>query len=202
MTLNKTIILDSETTGLTKTDEIIQLAYFNLEFEQLSNIYVVALQTGVDQKFRPSVPINPHASKVNGVQYKDLLKCPPSKSLLPPEATYVVGHNISFDKRMLLQTVDFAHTSTIDKYKLICTKELSQALDKKFGIGYENHKLDTLFAYYFPELDNPEVHDGFYDCIKCGLILSKLLQHLPSIDSFEKLYEFQQSLKKTKKIKI
>jgi len=198
------IVLDTETTGLTAKDEIIQLAYYPVEFKTVQTVTPITIYSSLsrvfNQKYRPSVPINPHAAKVNGVQYLDLLGCPASKTVEVPKAEYVVGHNISFDMRMIKQCVDFELHSQVEGIKTICTKELASKLDKKLGIGFPNHKLDTLVEFFYPEWYKglSAIHDALDDCYKTELVLCKLLEYIPAVDNFDKLYEFLQSLKKKK----
>lgn len=206
----KALVLDTETTGIGKADEIIQLAHFTIHFEELFNDvnYIMNIvNQGTDNKYRPSVPIHPEAAKVNGIKYKDLLGCPASKTMkVPPldeDHNFILGHNISFDRRMMLQCMDFEMQSYFDDTKFICTLGLAKALDKQLGIGFENHKLDTLVKHFYPE--NPELlvssHNALVDCGNTVLVLRKLLEYIPKIESFNDLYNFQEQLKSVKKKK-
>lgn len=198
--MDKVIILDTETTGLTTKDEIIQLAYYEVEFNKVNGGLIRKEDTIYNEKFRPSVPINPHAAKVNGVQYKDLLTSKKSKDIKVPIATHIIAHNASFDMRMIKQCVNFELHSKVDSMKTICTKELASKLDKKLGIGFPNHKLDTLVEFFYPEYYKglSSIHDALDDCYKTELVLCKLLEYIPAVDNFDKLYELLQSLKKKK----
>ena len=198
----KAIVLDTETTGIGKVDEVIQLAYFEINFEDIfsdrDTIAAIA-KAGSNQQYRPSVPIHPEAAKVNGIQYKDLLGCPASKTLKAPDlkedTTFILGHNISFDRRMMLQCMDFEMQSYFDDTKFLCTLELARALDKQLGLGFENHKLDTLMRHFYPEHELAKTHDAMDDCIKTVLVLRKLLEYIPKIESFNDLHLFQEQLK-------
>lgn len=199
------IVLDSETTGIGKVDEVIQLAYFSITFNDIfseKEAITAIAKAGSNQQYRPSVPIHPEAAKVNGIQYKDLLKCPASKTLTPPELTedggFILGHNISFDRRMMLQCMNEEQQNYFDSTKFICTLQLARALDKQLGLGFENHKLDTLMRHFYPEVELATMHDALDDCIKTVLVLRKLLEFIPKIESFNDLYLFQEQLKVVK----
>lgn len=206
-----TIVLDSETTGVGKLDEVIQLAFSAIEFEDIfgseSDIIKKITAEGTNKKFRPSVPIHPEAAKVNGAKFVDLLKCPPSKPLDDEglDAEYIIGHNIVFDKRMMLQCVAEDKATIFDKTKFICTMDLAKKLDKNLDISFQNHRLDTIISHFYG--DNEEVksvlltptHDALSDIIKTTLALKKLLEYIPAVTSFEELYIFQQQLKAVKK---
>jgi len=209
----KVLVLDTETTGIGKLDEIIQLAYVELQsfqhiFEPFGSIYTSTQNNGTDIKYRPSVPIHPEAAKVNGIKFIQLLKCPPSKQLNYTDlidVDYIIGHNISFDKRMLLQCIPEDKQDLFDKTKFVCTMALSKALDKNLDIGFLNHKLDTLVNHFFT--DDVEVkttlltetHDALRDVIKTILVLGKLCKYIPAVDSIESLDLFLSSLKAIKK---
>ena len=204
----KTIVLDTETTGIGKADEVIQLAYFEINFEDIfgdRDEVVTIAKAGSNKQYRPSVPIHPEAAKVNGIQYKDLLKCHASKTLTPPELQedggFILGHNISFDRRMMLQCMNLEMQNYFDNTKFICTLELARALDKQLGIGFPNHKLDTLMRHFYPEVELSTMHDALDDCIKTVLVLRKLLEFIPKIESFNDLYLFKEQLKSVKKKK-
>ena len=102
-----TYVLDSETTGLTAKDQVIELAYHNLptipellyinkwlpeqkmlEELQSSNLWF-------NQRFNPTVPIHPKAYEVHKISKLALIKEPSSlkaSSYLPKDVTYLVGH--------------------------------------------------------------------------------------------------------------
>jgi DNA polymerase III epsilon subunit-like protein len=204
------LVLDTETTGISKTDQVIELAYIDLgpfTFEQLRSdredfeIFKQTPLTYISRfRFKPTVPINPHAYEIHGIGLSELKDSPCSTTVAIPYADYIVGHVISFDQRMLEQS-NFEMSGQLAKAKYICTKELAKAVEKAIGIKYENHKLDTLVKYYYPaEYESlvQSTHDARGDVIKTIVVLLAMLEHLPAITSWEELYNFQQSLKKVK----
>lgn len=190
----KVIALDTETTGVTNKDEVIELAILHLpsleDLKKLSSegaescVEVFSKLTSV-QRFLPSCDTHPKALEVHGITFKSLLGSPRSKTLIAPEADMYVGHNISFDHRMLKQP----------QVKLFCTLSLSKSITKHKGVIYENNSLDTLIAFYFPELSeslSPKLHSAKLDTIKTALLSLRLLEEFPGIYSWEEAYEFQQ----------
>lgn len=184
------VILDTETTGVSSIDQVIELAKLYMMPTIKDNCIQVEnlLEATSCERFRPTVPINERAYEVHGIRMKDLLSCPSSLRLEAPKAVGYIGHNVSFDHRMLKKP----------NVKLICTLGLARSLDKQLKLGFENHKLDTLSEHYYPDLVevlNPKLHSAKLDVIKCFLVLIKLVEHLPNIKTFDELYSFQQTLK-------
>ena len=95
------LICDTETTGLGKEDEIIEIALVDTTGEL--RFY---------SKVLPSVPISEEALRVHGISEQELLLegAPRWKEIesevfgVLAEATIILGWNISFDKRILEQT--------------------------------------------------------------------------------------------------
>ncbi len=208
----KVIILDSETTGIAKTDQVIELAYCSigsLQCEQAGTqavIYnttksVINSLTKVT-RYRPSCSINPFAFAVHNIGLSELLNKPKSSTVdIPDDITYMIGQNISFDKRMLEQS-NPELKDKLDSIKYICTMTLARIIDKQMKIGYENHKLDTLAKFYFPDQAEelaPAIHSAGNDVLKTYLVLLKLVEHLPAIETWDELYDFQESMSGTVK---
>lgn len=93
-----TVYLDTETTGLGKDAEVIDIAVVAGDGRVL-----------LDALVQPTQPIPPDASRVNGIWDADVASAPPWRdvhdALLPLlEARRVVVYNAAFDRRMLSQT--------------------------------------------------------------------------------------------------
>jgi DNA polymerase III epsilon subunit-like protein len=200
---NSFIVLDTETTGVSKKDQVIELSYIPLpstipcikskveEFDSLSLFAENLKKISYVERFRPDVEIHPKAQEVHGILYRDLLKCKPVKEMEVPKVKGFLGHNIQFDHRMLGKP----------EVQLICTLGLAKALDKQYAIGLGTHKLDDLMSFYYKEQAEQlksEYHSAFMDCIKTILVLIKLLEKVPAIETFDQLYNFQQTLKAVK----
>jgi DNA polymerase III epsilon subunit-like protein len=197
--MSKILVLDVESTGISNHPiyghpQIIELAYADvtdlliLSFteEQLRAIPVS------NERFFPSMPIHPEATKIHGIQKKDLFGCKKSETITLPEMKYIVGHNAAFDKRCL----------NMKEVPEICTMALAKTISKQLKIKYENFKLDTLAAHYYPEVADTlvtKLHSANNDVLKTLLVLVKLVEHLPTLKTLDDVYNFQQSLKKKSK---
>jgi len=143
---------------------------------------------GTVTRYRPSMGIHKRAFEVHGIHMRDLLTCKKSEDLvLPKGLKYLLGHNIQYDYRCLGKP---------DGYKLICTLGMAKKFDRQFGIGFPNHKLDTLVLYFYgkdaqPLIDNS--HQAMADTVKVVLLLVKLLEYIPAIQTFDELYTFTES---------
>lgn len=214
VTLEKVIILDTETTGIAKTDKIIELAYCSIgslacEQEGTQAVSYSTTKSVINSntrvtRYRPSCSINPFAFAVHGIGLSELLDKPKCITIdIPDDITYIIGQNISFDKRMLEQT-NPALKGKLDSAKYICTMILARIIDKQMKIGYENHKLDTLARFYFPDQADelaPSIHTASNDVLKTYLVLLKLVEHLPAIETWDELYDFQEAMSGTAKTK-
>jgi exodeoxyribonuclease X len=211
----RVIILDTETTGVSLSDKVIELALYeaeDIEIEQLQ-LDCTDLQTLREtievSRYNPRCMINTRAFEVHGIGLMDLQDCPNSNTLtLPENIVYMIGHNIeSFDRRLLIQS-NPSLAETLKDTKYICTLALAKAVDKHLNIGYVNHKLDTLAAHYYPEHRETlvtELHSAKNDVLKTLLVLLKLVEHLPALKTYDDIYVFQESLKKVKgkaKVKV
>lgn len=94
------IILDTETTGGAKTDQIIQLSLVDMRGKVL-----------FDSLFKPTCEINPMAAQVHHLTKQHLRNAPSFsdayeviKSTM--EGRSIIVYNVSFDRRMLKQTVE------------------------------------------------------------------------------------------------
>lgn len=194
--MNKAIILDCETTNLPHLGgEACEIAYFEVQFENLlwdidNNLNV---QTLVDycngfadefhQTFMPKGDFSPKASEVNGFTKEKLAGSPCISTFkFPTDVDYLIGHNIMFDWQMV----------TKPDVKLICTKELAiKYLTKQSGCGTKGvNTLTGLIERYYPDEASELItnaHSALQDCKLCYLILLKVLEVAPELDSFEKL---------------
>lgn len=113
-----TIILDTETTGLSRTDEVIEIAAIN-------GLGAVLL----DCRIKPTVPINPHAEAVHGISASSLADAPAwsaihTRFLSLIEGKTVIAFNAKFDLAMLQQSA-YAHRRSIRFGKTDCAMQLA-----------------------------------------------------------------------------
>lgn len=188
----KVVILDVESTGLTAKDQVVELAYMVLD----NDITSLSCKSKFNQRYKPNAKMNPYAQAVHGIAFRELLTCPSTTKIELPEITYMIGHNIAFDVRLLRQSNSNLNKQ-LDNIKYICTKQLVLRIKKEFKIPFLNHKLDTLITYYYPDrLEEliPAKHEALSDCVKCFLIVQEVLKLLPGIDTWDKLYNLQETL--------
>jgi DNA polymerase III epsilon subunit-like protein len=94
----KTLIVDTETTGLHDNDEVVQLAIVDIQGTVL-----------LDTLVRPTSPMAPEARAIHGITDQALADAPPFADLYHPIA-HLLGHrpvlayNADFDRRILAQT--------------------------------------------------------------------------------------------------
>lgn len=92
------LVLDTETTGLGEDDQVIEIA--------ICDIWGTVL---VDQRVRPSVPIDPAATEVHGITLDDLADCPTWPEVIDSLKERLTGRtvvifNSGFDTAMLRNT--------------------------------------------------------------------------------------------------
>lgn len=93
------IILDTETTGLGKNDEVIELGIIDLDGKTLySNL------------FNPGYEVSPFITSLTGIENLSLSVAPSFKNEWPKikeiiKGKQVIGHNVGFDIRLLDQTL-------------------------------------------------------------------------------------------------
>ncbi|MEA1962457.1 MAG: exonuclease domain-containing protein [Bacillota bacterium] len=96
-------VLDTETTGLSNRDEVIELAIILFKFDAQSGrvIEILDQYTGLRE---PSCVINPFAQKVHGISMGSLKGKDFDYNRIKEifmRAEFIVAHNAAFDRRML-----------------------------------------------------------------------------------------------------
>jgi exodeoxyribonuclease X len=188
------LVLDTETTGLKATDQVIELYYHAID-----NNFITIPELQFHKRYKPSVQIDINAFKVHNIGMKDLLKEEKSNTVTIPEETqYIIGANISFDIRLLQQSNKELNLGNV---KLICIQELARIINKINPETYPNVKLATLYKHYYPtcELNERQFHSAKEDVIKTLAVLLNMLQLFPNVKTVPELYDFLQTMKKVKK---
>lgn len=199
----KAIILDTETNDLPHNGgEAFNIAFFEMRsldhasyregilkllgegkksIDLWDNSYLV---DAYDEFFLPRKEFSLQATEKNGYVRSMLLDKPCISTFkFPTDVTYLIGHNIMFDWQILKKPKNV---------KLICTKELAiKYLTKTSGKGTKGvNTLTGLIERYYPEEAKELIanaHSALQDCKLCYLILLKVLEAAPELDSFEKL---------------
>lgn len=113
-----TVFIDTETTGLSKTDQVIEIAV-------IDGLGAVLM----DCRIRPTVPINPHAQAVHGISARCLEGMPTwdrihSRFQAAIEGKTVVAFNATFDASIINQTAA-AHRLCIRFERTECAMKLA-----------------------------------------------------------------------------
>lgn len=183
-------ILDTETTGLSKTDQVIEVGW--IEVGSLPSLLTLA--SGCN-RYLPTVGISHQAEQVHKISYRQLLGKPSTRCVtIPEDAEYMIGHNIEFDVRLLKQS-NPSLTQKLNNVKFICTKKLAQVILARFKVNTLNHKLDTLVKVLYPtnwtDIIVTETHDALGDCFKTKKLLEGLLRYIPDVIEWNEVYNKQ-----------
>lgn len=158
--MRKLIFFDTETTGNTGKDFLVQIAY-KIEKESFVELY------------KPPIKIPPEASAIHHITnkmvknkpiFKEGTDFPIIKKLFEDEDSVMVAHNAAFDLMML-------EKEGIKPNKFICTLRVARELDKEGKIKQYNLQ----YLRYLLDLDVEAVaHDAMGDV----LVLEKLFERL------------------------
>lgn len=161
------LILDSETTGLYRDDEVIELAIIDHNFNVLHNA-----------RYKPTVPIDPGAERVHGISMNDLADRPAIsddyqkiKSIL--EGKLVAIFNAEFDVEKLSQSFSVHHLDNI-KYETFCVMWQSA---NAFGStnSYGTISLKNAFRHAgYDEFGG--AHTALGDCVATLKVLQSIAQ--------------------------
>ena len=205
--MNKVIVLDCETTGVAKTDQVIELAYAHLsDLASHRNLPVDHHFQYIDvnhtnHRFYPNAPIHQEAFNCHGIGLSALEGYPNPCRVEVPQVDYIVGHNVAtFDKRLLSQS-NTALTEQLEKVKYIDTIVLARAFKKHVDTKLTAVNLDYLAGYYYPEIADALVtplHSARNDILKTMLVLVAMIKDFAALETWEDLYQFQETLKKRK----
>ncbi len=158
--MKKLIFFDTETTGNTENDFLVQLAY-KIE------------DTKFNQLYKPEIKIPPEASAVHHITnkmvadkiaFKDSADFSKVKELFEDENSVVIAHNAPFDLNVMKK-------ENIVPKKFICTLRLARHMDKEEKIDRYNLQ----YLRYYLDLDvEATAHDALGDV----LVLEKLFERL------------------------
>ena len=149
----KSLFLDTETTGLGLTDEITEIAVINNTGDTL-----------LDTLIKPTIPIPTEATIIHGISNKDVVNAPSFADVLPTLQSVlnnqiIIIYNASYDVRMLEQS---ARTYNLD-------------IDLSSNI----HCAMEMFAEFYGDWD--DYHQSYrwykleYAAKECGISMPKNL---------------------------
>jgi len=156
----KLIFFDTETTGNTEKDFLVQIAY------KSNNESFVGL-------YKPEIKIPPEASAVHHITNKMVADKPTFKEsadqmfikkLFEDKDSIVVAHNASFDLAIIKK-------ENIEIKKFICTLRLARYLDKE-------EKIDRYNLQYLRYFLDIEIEATAHDAMGDVLVLEKLFERL------------------------
>jgi len=132
-------IIDTETTGMTDTDEVVQIGMID-----------GAGQVMMDELVKPTCPIMPEATHVHHIDALSVILAPTFAELLPSFQSAVWGrtiimYNAVFDIRMLRQSarahgLELGHTFT----QIQCAMEMYAMYYGEWNPKYQNYKYQKL----------------------------------------------------------
>ena len=208
--MSKSIIFDTETTGLNKEDKIIQIGAIIIDSgtKKVIDIY--------DDLFSCDVPINIDAMATHGIReeyIKDKDSFKDSKFLktintLNNEENFLIAHNLDFDLSML-EKYDFQNNfQLIDT--LQCAKHLYNIDEEINGYKIPNYKLQSFRYILLNEKEEKEealkynleikAHDAIGDVIILKLFLRNIASRVRdkfNIKTYNEIMDKLVSLTKT-----
>lgn len=156
------VAFDTETTGLSKSDEVIQISIVAENGEPLLSTYV-----------RPEKKTSwPGAQRVNGISPQMVRNAPKMREIEPAlaeifdSASVVIGYNVSYDVRMVEQCCDYRFAG----YKIVdAMKKFKQDAPKN-----SSHTLAEAASFYLtPEQKSAHeknAHDALADTVATMLV--------------------------------
>ncbi|MST88942.1 3'-5' exonuclease [Sharpea azabuensis] len=174
--LDDCVILDTETTGLYKDDEVIELSVIDM----LGNEIYHSL-------YHPQKRIGQAASRVNGIT-NPMLKDEPyfvNEWEAIKEAVghrRIIGHNIAFDYRITLSTALRYHIPESEVKMLFRNMVDSRLIAKRYIKNVDNYKLSTLCEMF--GITDPQKHRATYDCLMTLEFLRALESYLLNNDQY------------------
>ena len=169
------IFIDTETTGFSPEDVVIEIGVVNLAGETL-----------FESLFKPSIPIPPDTIAVHGITDEMVAGAPSWKDTWPELSTVLqdrlVGmYNADFDLRMIKQTHDrYWLDWSLDDKRFFCVMKLYAAFygeSSAYGRGYRFHKLETAGAACGIPL--PNAHRAVAD----ALLTAELFKYIANFGS-------------------
>ena len=169
----RVIVFDTETTGISNADEIIQLAaaeYVCGKLEHTLDLYMI-----------PSCPIHPEAEAVHHITMPFLVE----HGMKPCEAlakffdflggnVLLVGHNIRFDFRMLQNSCRKHDFEFLPSEVSFCD---TIAFAKKTVPGLDHYRLGYLIEAL--GLTGTNSHNALDDALACGELFFDLVRRVP-----------------------
>ncbi len=153
------LVVDTETTGLSSKDEIIQLAILDLDGKVL-----------LDTLLKPTVPVSPEAYGLHGISYQSLKNAPSILDLYDEIANlirnrYLVAYNAAFDQRLLTQTCNRHGLPKFEVAGWYCAMEKYSYFRGKHD-GQKDYKSQSLISACTQQgILVHKAHEAVKDCL-------------------------------------
>lgn len=159
------VFLDTETTGLDGTAEVIELAII----DSLGN-------TLCNRRFKPARPIPPEASAVHHIGDRDVAQCPRFADAWPEIAQRLVGKriiiwNAAFDVRLIAQSL--RPLPGLDPHQTECAMEAYAAWYGAWSAYREAYTYKPLSFAAHATGDAPD-HSALADARACRAVVRRL----------------------------
>lgn len=177
--LEEVLVFDTETTGITETDDIIEFSgNFTIDDENIN----------FTTKLKPASEITPIAASIHFITDEDVKDQPSFSELaetfemLFTTQKYFVGHNVQFDRTMMVSSFfrynnEVVPESLLDDKRWLDTYKLARKLYSQ-DMSVENLKLGYLwFRFGINKLTNKKIvpHCAEDDVFMCKEVLKYLI---------------------------
>lgn len=193
------IVFDTETTGFSADAQIIEAAW--LEVALALDSQPISIGDGFEQRYKPTVPIDYAAMATHHILPDDLKDCPAPDSFALPALSYLIGHNVDYDWKMV---------GSPEHIKRICTVAMARKLWPD-----TSHKLGAMMYFLtdtglMEELRDgghvtmfdireqlKDAHSALADCHMCAALLGCIINELHfrrgfEIASWDDVYAFSE----------
>lgn len=167
------VILDTETTGLSESDEIIEIAIIDHTGKVL-----------MDERLEPSKRIPAEATAIHGITNEDVKGCPRFADFLPLIKGHLAGkdvivYNATFDRSMLHRTAEQAGLEKVNWKAFSNWSCAMLAFAPIFGEwndyrgNYKWQRLSTAAGYY--NIKVSDAHSALGDCLMTLAIINAMV---------------------------
>ena len=183
----RALIIDTEATCITPEAQATELGWCEVVFDENGKIKPVLKPQA--KRCKPDIAISYGSMAVTGIYPEDIEHEPPHNEVIPSiitdDFTYLIGHNIDYDLKVLM------NAGVADNYKLICTL----ALCRYFYPDESDHKLTSILHmldYEYAKEHSKSAHSAMHDVAFCGRILYIICRN-NNITSMEQLYAISET---------
>ena len=169
-------VLDTETTGLGRQDEIVQIGIVDKKGKAV-----------MDELIKPAIPIPPGASKVHGIYDSDVEDAPYFKDIYAELSKLLAGqeiiaYNMTFDRRMMQQSGDkyglpeipMNWNPDINQHCVMIQYAQYRGQRRKGWRSYKWHRLGSAVAQEGLQVDN--AHNALGDARMTLALIRKMAE--------------------------